>query len=190
MTLVRVRGFKIFADRHGQMRCYHRNTKIKIDLRKVRLGSAEFFAECDRINAASEALKQAKPKPGTLGGLWVVYFAEEHFVELSAASKREYRMCAETLRSIKDIPVPSIDTPLLAAIHDKLAKKYSWDKANRVRNFLIQVFKFCIPKGLISKNFAEGVIKKPRPKGTPEAYRCGGAVRLRLLNETGKTRKA
>ncbi len=92
-------------------------------------------------------------------------------MELSAASKREYRMCAETLRSIKDIPVSSIDTPLLAAIHDKLAKKYSWDKANRVRNFLIQVFKFCIPKGLVSKNFAEGVIKKPRPKGTPEAYR-------------------
>ncbi|WP_158972406.1 tyrosine-type recombinase/integrase [Chachezhania sediminis] len=40
-----------------------------------------------------------------------------------------------------------------------------------MRNFLIQVFKFYIPKGLISKNFAEDVIKKPRPKGAPEAYR-------------------
>ncbi|WP_417254123.1 tyrosine-type recombinase/integrase [Celeribacter sp.] len=171
MTLVRVKGFKIFADRHGKMRCYHRQTGQKIDLEKTPIGSAEFFSECARISAAAEALKQQEPKPGTLEGLISVYFSEEHYLERSLASKREYQMCAKILKPIKDTPVSSIDTPLLAAIHDKLAKKYSWDKANRVRNFLIQVFKFCIPKGLISKNFAEDVIKKPRPKDTPVAYR-------------------
>lgn len=171
MTLVRVKGFKIFADRHGQMRCYHRTTKQKVDLQKSPLGSAEFFADCARISAAALAMKQIQPKPGTLGGLIAVYFAEEHFLERSKATKREYRMCAEVLKPIYDTPVSSIDTPLLAAIHDKLAKRHSWDKANRVRNFLIQVFKFCIPKGLISKNFAEDIIRKPRPKDTPEAYR-------------------
>ncbi|KIC39882.1 hypothetical protein RA27_16390 [Ruegeria sp. ANG-R] len=100
-----------------------------------------------------------------------LYFEEEHFLERSKAAKREYRMCARVLHPIRDTPVSKIDTPLLAAIHDKLAKKYSWDKANRVRNFLIQVFKFSIPKGLILKNFADDIIKKPRPKDTPEAYR-------------------
>ncbi|AHD07939.1 tyrosine-type recombinase/integrase [Phaeobacter gallaeciensis] len=171
MTFVRVKGFKIFADRHGQMRCYHRGTNQKVDLTKSPLGSVEFFADCARISAAAEAMKELQPKPGTLGGLFAAYFAEEHYLELSDATKREYRMCAEVLKNIRDTPVTTLDTPLLAAIHDELAKKHSWDKANRVRNFLIQVFRFCIPKGLISRNFAEGVIKKPRPKGTPEAYR-------------------
>jgi len=41
MTHVRVKGFKIFKDRHGRMRCYHRATGHKIDLTKAPLGSAE-----------------------------------------------------------------------------------------------------------------------------------------------------
>ncbi len=171
MKYIRVKGFKIFEDRHGKQRCYHRRTGKKVDLEKSPIGSAEFFAECAKISAAENAREQELPKPGTLGKLISVYFAEDHFLERSKATKREYRMCADVLRPIHDTPVTAIDTPLLAAIHDKLAKKYSWDKANRVRNFLIQVFKFCLPKGLISKNFAEDVIKKPRPKSTPLAYR-------------------
>jgi integrase len=81
-------------------------------------------------------------------------------------------MCADILEPIKDTPIALIDTPLLSAVHDKLAKKYSWDKANRVRNFLIQVFRYCIPKGLIRENFAVGVIKKPRPKSSPTRNRA------------------
>lgn len=172
MTRIRVKGFKIFDDRHGKARCYHRATGHKIDLDKAPLGSAEFFTECIKITALAETMKAKVPKPGTLGGLIATYKAEEHFLELSAASKREYNMCADILEPIQDTPVSSIDTPLLAAIHDKLAKKYSWDKANRVRNFLIQVFKFCIPKGLIKENFAEAVIKKPRPKDAPTVNRA------------------
>ncbi len=171
MTRIRVKGFKIFNDRHGKSRCYHRETGQKVDLHKAPLGSAEFFAECAKITALAEAMKAKAPKPGTLGGLIASYKAEEHFQGLSDAMKREYNMCADILQRIHDTPVSSIDTPLLAAIHDKLAKKYSWDKANRVRNFLIQVFKFCIPKGLIKENFAEAVIKKPRPKDAPTVNR-------------------
>jgi len=172
MSRIRVKGFKIFDDRHGKARCYHRATGHKIDLDKAPLGSAEFLAECAKITALAEAMKSKAPKPGTLGGLIATYKAEEHFLELSDASKREYNMCADILEPIKGTPVTSIDTPLLAAIHDKLAKKYSWDKANRVRNFLIQVFKFCIPKGLIKENYAEAVIRKPRPKDAPTVNRA------------------
>ena len=51
MTTVRIKGFKIFKDRHGRMRCYHRETGQKIDLVKAPLGSAAFFTECEKITA-------------------------------------------------------------------------------------------------------------------------------------------
>jgi integrase len=40
-----------------------------------------------------------------------------------------------------------------------------------LRTFLSQVFKYAIPKGLIDRDFAAGVIPKPRPKGLPYANR-------------------
>jgi len=43
MTVLRIKGFQIFADRHGKMRCYHRKTKMPIDLTKAPLGLPEFF---------------------------------------------------------------------------------------------------------------------------------------------------
>ena len=33
MTQVRVKGFKIFNDRHGKQRCHHRETGHKVDLK-------------------------------------------------------------------------------------------------------------------------------------------------------------
>ena len=66
MTIVRVKGFQIFKDRHGRARCYHRKTGTAIDLNKAPLGTAEFFAECARISALTTA---TTPKPGTLGML-------------------------------------------------------------------------------------------------------------------------
>jgi len=55
MTKVRVKGFKIFKDRHGKQRCYHRETGHKVDLSHAPIGSAEFFAECETIRAIAEA---------------------------------------------------------------------------------------------------------------------------------------
>ena len=66
MTVIRVKGFKIFDDRHGRRRCYHRKTRIAIDLTKAPEGSAEFIAECARISAI---VTVTTPKPGTLGML-------------------------------------------------------------------------------------------------------------------------
>ena len=43
MTYIRVSGFKIFKDRHGKQRCYHRKTGIKIDLERAPIGSAAFI---------------------------------------------------------------------------------------------------------------------------------------------------
>jgi hypothetical protein len=49
VTIIRVKEFKIFPDRHGHLRCYHRKTGIPVDLKKAPIGSAEFLAECAKI---------------------------------------------------------------------------------------------------------------------------------------------
>lgn len=141
MTRIRVKGFKIFDDRHGKPRCYHRATGHKIDLEKTPLGSAEFFAECTRIAAIAEARKAQAPKPGTLGGLVNAYFQTEHFGNLADATKRDYRKCADFLHPIRDTPVSAITKPLVSGIHDKAAGKIGWRRANMVRTFLSQVFR-------------------------------------------------
>ena len=124
MTLIRVKGFKIFNDRHGKPRCYHRVTGHKIDLQKTPLGSAGFFVECARIAAIAEARKAQAPKPGTLGGLVNAYFQTEHFGNLADATKRDYGKCANFLHPIRDTPVSAITTPLVSGIHDKAAGKF------------------------------------------------------------------
>tara|TARA_R110000737_G_scaffold204878_1_gene223633 strand:- start:1281 stop:2372 length:1092 start_codon:yes stop_codon:yes gene_type:complete len=171
MTQIRVKGFKIFNDRHGKPRCYHRATGHKIDLEKAPLGSAEFFAECTRISAIAEAKKALGPKPGTLGGLILVYFETEHFQNRAPATQRDYRKCADFLYPIRDTPVSVINTPLIAGIHDKAAGKIGWRRANMVRTFLGQVFRFAVPKGLIDQDYSAAVIPKPRPKDRPYANR-------------------
>jgi integrase len=171
MTRVRVRGFKIFADRHGRLRCYHRATGHKIDLDKHPVGSAGFLAECERIRAIAEAAKVRAPRPGTLGGLIEVYVGTEHFKNLAPVTRRDYLRCADFLAPIADTPVHVIDTALVAGIHDKAAVKIGWRRANYLRTFLSEVFRHCIPKGLIASNFTTGVIPKPRPKARPRANR-------------------
>lgn len=171
MSRVRVKGFKIFRDRHGRMRCYHRKTGHKIDLLRCPLGSAGFFAECEKITAIAEAQKARAPRVGTLGGLMAHYFGTDHFTELADATRRDYRKCADFLKPIANTPVHLINTPLVAGIHDRAAQKIGWRRANMVRTFLGQVFRFAIPKGLIDRDYAVGVIPKPRPKDRPYANR-------------------
>jgi hypothetical protein len=43
MPFVRVKGFKIFKDRHGKRRCYHRQTGAAVDLQRFPFGSLEFL---------------------------------------------------------------------------------------------------------------------------------------------------
>jgi hypothetical protein len=127
MTLIRVRGFKIFDDRHGKRRCYHRKTGHKIDLDRAPIGSAAFLAECERIEALSKALEAKEPKAGTLGALIATYFATEHFKDtLSDRTRKDYRKVADYLAPIANTPVSALNTPLIAGIHDKASVKLGW----------------------------------------------------------------
>lgn len=124
MTRIQVKGFKIFADRHGKIRCYHRRTRHKIDLDAIEIGSAEFFAECQKIQALSDAIKAKEAKPGTLGGLIAYYYSTEHFKDtLSDRTRADYRRVANYLAPIANTPVTAINTPLIASIHDRAARK-------------------------------------------------------------------
>jgi hypothetical protein len=77
MPFVRVKGFKIFKDRHGKQRCHHRKTKAAVDLKRFPMGSAEFIAECARI--AGLLNLAAASRPGTLGALIVAYRSSPAF---------------------------------------------------------------------------------------------------------------
>lgn len=184
MTQVRVKGFKIFKDRHGKLRCYHRETGRKVDLSISPLGSAEFFAECESIRASMDAQKALAPRPGTLGGLIKAYFETEHFRNLAPATRRDYGACVSYLEPIKNTPVNVIDTPLVAAIHDKASNSIGWRRANMVRSVLSEVFRHAIPKGLIRENFAKSVIPKPRPKDRPYANRLWTVREREVVLET------
>src|SRR6476646_3393305 len=114
MTRVRVKGFQIFSDRHGKMRCYHRKTRTPVDLRTAPLGSAEFFAECARI--AELAKMDGPPKPGTLGLLIAEYRASHSFLDLALRTRADYQRCLDYLKPISDTPLVRFDRALVVRI--------------------------------------------------------------------------
>ena len=73
------------------------------------------------------------------------------------------------LEPIFDTPLVKIDTPLLSRIHDRTSEKIGWRRANMVRTFLSEVFRHCVPRGLIDRNYVIAVIPKARPKGLARA---------------------
>src|ERR1700737_3489618 len=99
MTIVRVKGFHIFKDRHGRLRCYHRKTGAPVDLAKAPIGSAEFIAECAKIAALADA-KAGKDKPGTLGLLICDYRKSPVFQDLAPKTQRDYQAIFDYLRAI------------------------------------------------------------------------------------------
>src|ERR1700730_5265658 len=121
MTIVRVKGFQIFKDRHGRLRCYHRKTRTPVDLDKAQIGSAEFFAECAKIAALAEAKAHQKEKPGTLGLLICDYRKSPVFQDLAPQTRADYQAHFDYLRPIADAALVSFDRPLVVRIRDKAA---------------------------------------------------------------------
>ena len=171
MTHVRVKGFKIFIDRHGKARCYHRATGHKVDLTKAPLGSAAFFAECERIAAFAEKTAATPAKPGTLGALIVETRKSDWWRDLGDRTRADYQWCADYLQPIASTPITRLSAPLIARILEKAAQSKGWRRANYIRSFLMGVFKVCVPLGYVAENYAEKVPQKRRPKDAPRANR-------------------
>jgi integrase len=170
MTVVRVKGFKIFKGRHqnGKHYCYHRKTGERIDLEKYPVGSAGFLAECARINALVE---KATPKPGTLGLLIAAYRAHPAFTDLAPRTKSDYQAVFDYLKPIADTPLIKFDKPLVVRIRDKAAQDKGRKFGNDVKARFSGIFGWGSERGYIATNPAAGIKDIRRRKDAPDANR-------------------
>jgi integrase len=166
MTRIKVRGLKIFDDRHGKRRCYHRATGIVIDLLKYPEGSAAFFAEVARIGALTMT---ADPRPGTLGLLIQEFRKHLAFTELAPRTKADYQRHFDYLKPIADTPLVRFDRPLVVRIRDKAAETRGRRQGNYLQTVLSILFAWGRERGFMSDNPASGIKHVRRKKGLPEA---------------------
>jgi hypothetical protein len=169
MTFVRVKGFQIFADRHGRLRCYHRRTKTPVDLTKAPLGSTEFFAECARLAEAGRL--QLPPKPGTLGMLIADYKAHPAFTDLADHTRSDYQRIFTYLQPIEGTGLARFDAPLVVRIRDKAAEGGKRRFGNYVKAVLSVLFAWGVERGHMALNPAKGVKNIRKRKGAPDANR-------------------
>jgi integrase len=169
VSIVRVKGFQIFRDRHGKWRCYHRASGAPIDLEKYPLGSAGFLSECGRLTDLKLAVS---PKPGTLGRLVEEYRASSSFANLADRTRNDYQRCLDYLKPIIDTPLARFDKPLVVRARDKAATCHGRRFGNYVKAVLSIVFAWGLERGYLSVNPAADLKDLRRPKGTPEANRA------------------
>lgn len=168
MTLMQLKGFHFFKDRHDTPRCYHRASGTPIDLKKFPLGTLEFMAECARIVALGKA---KEPKPGTLGLLIAAYRKHDAFQNLSPRTRRDYDRCFDYLRPISDTILSDFDAPLVVGIRDKARGSLGLKWGNYVRTVLSIIFQWGRERGHIETNPASGIKGLKKAKDAPEANR-------------------
>lgn len=166
MTAIRVKGFKIFNDRHGKPRCYHRKTRTPIDLEKCPIGTPAFFAEVARIGALVNAVG---PKPGTLGLLIQEYRKHEDFTDLAPRTKSDYQAIFDYLKPIADTPLIKFTKPLVVRIRDKAVATKGRKFGTDVKARLSKIFGWGSERGFIAGNPASGIKDTRRKRGLPDA---------------------
>jgi integrase len=169
MSRIHVKGFKIFPDRHGKLRCYHRATRTAVDLEKSPLGSANFFADCARIAALTTLA--GPPKPGTLGML-VAEYRKNVFDgdDLAPRTRQDYQRVFDYLKPIQTTSLLKFNRPLVVRIRDKAAER-GRRFANYVKAVLSILFNWGLERDYVKFNPAEKVKNIRRQKGLPRANR-------------------
>ncbi|WP_246725144.1 integrase [Beijerinckia sp. L45] len=168
MNATQIEGYKIFKDRHGKLRCYHRATGTAIDLTTAPLGSPEFIADCKRI-AAGRAVKP--PTGGTLAKLIEDYRKHDSFKTLAIQTQSDYQKVFNYLKPIGDTPLIRFDKALVVRIRDKATSK-GRRFANYVKAVLSIIFGWGSERGYMSLNAASGIKDIRRNKNIPEANRA------------------
>lgn len=165
---VKVKGFKLFKDRHGKQRCYHRSTGIAINIDEYPFDSVEFLGECGRIAALKG---ESIIKPGSLGLLIKEYKGSSQWQELKPKTREWYEMGFQYLRPINDTPLLRFKPSLVVKIRDKALKKKGWYFANLVKTTLSTTFSWGAERDYIENNPAKQVRKIKRPKDLARANR-------------------
>jgi integrase len=162
------KGFRIIEGRHknGKLYCYHRKSGEPVDLQKYPLWSAEFYAECARINALVKAIT---PKPGTLGVLIQAYKSHEAFSDLEPRTRADYQRVFDYLKPIADTPLVKFTRGLVVRIRDKAVKDRGRRQGNYVKTVLSLLFKWGFEREYLDSNPALGITDVPRKKGSPDA---------------------
>lgn len=169
MSVVRVRGFQIFKDRFGKWRCYHRKTRQAVDLNKAPLGTAAFFAECQRITDAVTVT--GDPKPGTLGKLIEKYRASPDFLEKAPRTRADYQRVFDYLYPIRDTGLERFKSPFVVNIRDRAEAKRGARFGTYVKQVLSLLFSWGKERGFMKENPALGVRGVRRKRGAPMANR-------------------
>ncbi len=185
MTHVRIKGFKIYDDRHGVPRCYHRATSTAIDLKKNPLGTAAFFSECQRITRLYNTAATAKP--GTLGLLIRQYRAHDSFQNLAARTRKDYQRCFDYLKDIDNTPLAKFSPPLIVRIRDKAGEQLGRKWGTYVKTTLSLIFSWGLERGYIDSNPALRVKGIKKPRDAPDANRpWSDAERHAVLSEASE----
>lgn len=166
--IIRVKGFKIFKDRHSKLRCYHRASGLAVDLIKFPLGSAEFIAECGRITNMGKAIEA---KPGTLSLLIKQYKKSPAWQALKPKTIEFYEAGFKYVESIGNTPLIKFTRPLIVRIRDKALESKGWYFANQLKTTLSMLFSWAVERGLMTDNPAKQVRKIKRPKGLAQKNR-------------------
>ncbi|WP_295879203.1 tyrosine-type recombinase/integrase [uncultured Bartonella sp.] len=166
---VGLKYLKIYKDRHGILRCYHRKAGISIDLKKYPLNSPEFLAQYVRIN--NELDRASKARAGTLGKIVLEYKQHPAFTDLSAKTKSDYERYFRYLSPIFDTPIQQFSTPLVVKIRDKIAQQHGRRSGNYVKTVLSVVFSWAKERGYCVTNPASEIKSLKAPKDAPQANR-------------------
>ncbi len=165
---VKISGFKRYKDRHGKLRCYHRNSGTPIDLEKYPFGSAEFLGECERIALRNQIIPA---RNGSLKVLVTEYRRSPAFTELAESTQKDYLKVFDYLQPLMQLDVKDFTRTSIVQIRDKAMEKHKRRFANYVRQVFSLLFSWGIERGYLDSNPAKGIKSIKRPKDMQRANR-------------------
>lgn len=166
MTRIKIKGFKIYKDRHGKQRCYHRKTGRAIDLEKYPLGSQAFMAQCEKMQRPD-----ITGTAGTLGALIKQFRASPSFTRLKPNTRNFYDYAFTYLQPIYETDLDQFNRALVVRIRDQALEDKNWHFANSVKTSFSAMFSWAVERGIMNDNPARLIKKIPRPKDLERANR-------------------